>query len=183
MIFTIPTIFAAINIGIDTGHPISYPTTELALTLTNADGSLDNTITILEKNPEQFLEPKVEGSFLSNKGYYWSYIKLIWLLIGKIFLISIPFTLLYRYQRYKGQKGIQSSKAQDLKSALAIGLIFIFIMNLIFLSISQATGLALLTFDEGTSLAKQVSIITLRTIPFHGVLHLILYLAGIKIFF
>lgn len=177
-LFILPTVITSVQTGIAEQNP-SYPLTQLSLTLINADAQINEDVKILRKDPTELIGVKPENGIWKNAKYYWGIGLIIWKILGNIFLISIPFALAFRYFKWKGQKGVQSSTGTNLKNALLVGFFFIFVMNLIFTAVALADGTLLLSFSEGIDNYRKVWLIILNTIPFHGVGNLILYLAGV----
>lgn len=188
-IFILPTIVTSIQTGIEENSAYPLPEqvsrtaigslTQLSLTLINADTQIDEDVKILRKDPTELMGVKPESGIWKKVKYYWGVGFVFWKIIGNIFLISIPFALAYRYFKYKGKDGVSSSMGQNFRSALLVGLFFIFVMNLILIAISGIDGTLILSFTEGISIYTKVWLVVLKTIPFHGLGNLILYLVGI----
>jgi hypothetical protein len=178
-LFLLPTIITSVQIGIEEKNPV-YPIAELGLTLINADVQIDQDVKILRKDPTELVGVKPEMGIINKWKYSWQWVLVIWKLLGNIFIISIPFHLAYRYFKFRGQKGVQSSTGKNVTSAIIVGFSFMFIMNLIFTVVGLADGTLFMNFPEGVNIFKKVLIVIWNTIPFHGTLNLILYLTGIN---
>ena len=183
LFFLLPTIITSLQTGFqerDTpAEAIVFSATQLSLTLLNADSQIDKDVKILRKNPSELIGVKPENGIWKKSKYYWGIALIVWKISGNIFLISIPFVFAYRYFKWRGQKGVQTAIGTNVKNALLFGLGFIFVMNLILTIIGIVEGTLLLSFSEGLDIYKKVWLIILNTIPFHGLINLILYLAGV----
>jgi hypothetical protein len=66
-------------------------------------------------------------------------------------------------------------------NALIVGFSFIFLFNLVLTIIGLVDGSLVMSFPEGIDIYKKVWLVFLNTLPFHGVINLILYLG--KLFY
>ena len=171
----IPPIIGAVKIGVETKNP-TYPLVILGLSITNADALIYDHVQTLKENPEELIGvPKPEAGVWKKIVYYLKITKVAWKIMGLMFLITIPFTAFYRYYKFKGQKGVQSSFAQNFKSALINGFIFIFVMNMILIIVKIATNEIIVSLPDGT-LPTQALYVIMLLLPFHGVVNLFVYL-------
>jgi len=177
IILTLPIIISSIQTAVELGNPV-YPFTELGLYIFNSDAGLDNIVNQLREDPSQLLNGEPNGFFNSIK-YYWSVSILVYKIFGYLFAISIPFFLIYKFFRYKGEKGAESSKAKNLSATLLVGTIFIFIFNLILIIVGLLDGSSPFIINQNADIYQKVFFIILKAIPFHGVFNLILYIVGI----
>jgi len=170
----IPAIIGSVKVGIETNN-ILHPIGEFGLYLVNSDALLYEISQTLMHNPEQLLGVNPIEGIWANFKYSWGIFRLALKILGLIFAISIPFVAAFRYYKVKGQKGTESSPGQNLAASIKIGLVFIFIMNLIVLAIKLATGDLQIDL-AGLSATMQVSKIFMLTIPFHGLGYLLFYI-------
>jgi len=174
----LPVIISSFQIAYQTSNP-TYPFAQLGITLFNADASIGETVSILKSNPEELLGVKPEKGFMERSKYFWNISLLAWSLLGKIMLISLPFALAYRYYKWQGQRGNESSKSQNFNSALKVGLIYMFVVNLILIVIGLIDGTLLINFVEGASIFDKFLYIVIKAIPFHGLGSLVLYIVSL----
>lgn len=178
IIFSIlPTVVSSIQVAYQTNNP-AHPFFELGLSLTNADSQVNEITNTLRTNPEEFVGIKPEIGAWKHILYYWKWVILWWEIIGLIFLISIPFTIAYKYFKWRGSRGFESSLSHNITSALITGIIFIFFINALLLILGLVDGDISLKISEGLSIEKKLLAILVYLLPFHGVINLILYLAG-----
>lgn len=177
LFFLIPGIIGSFQVAIKTNNP-TYPFIELGLSLTNADASINNVVNDLRTDETKYIRPLPEDGSISKKIlHYWDWTKLIWKLLGYLFLITIPFVLAYRYFKWKGKDGVESSTQKNITDSLKLGLTFIFIINLILTIIYLIDGTIFLTTPDSDIFVKALYVV-FQTIPFHGVFNLIGYLIG-----
>ena len=171
----LPQIIGAVKIGVETKNP-TYPLVVLGLSITNSDALVYDHVQTLKTNPEELIGvTKPETGVWKKFVYYFKITKVAWKIMGLIFLITIPFTAFYRYYKWKGQKGVQSSFGQNFKSALINGFIFIFVINLILIIVKIATNEIIVSLPDGTIFTQALYVIML-VLPFHGVVNLFIYL-------
>jgi len=176
-------IMPSIQTSIETKNP-SYPFIQLGLHLTNADQVIYNDVQILKENPEELIGmSKPSEGIWFNVVYYWKlFWNVIFKFIGNLWLITFPFVLFYKYFKFSGSKGIQSSSSSNALKAIIYGVIFIFFINLILTIHGLATESIIYNFPENTGIYQKTWIIILTTLPFHGVVSLIQYLLSIKFY-
>lgn len=167
----IPSLILSIKTAVSTNNP-SYPFVELALTIVNADSQLFNYISILETNPSQFIPMINPVRILQHIQNYWEIAKTIWLILGTIFLITIPFNLFYRF--FKGRN--TSEPIKNIFMTILFGMIFIFIINLILVIVGLIQGTIMINFSTDWDIFKKTWYVIKQTLPFHGVIELIKYI-------
>lgn len=178
LIFLLPTIISSIQTAISTQNP-TYPLIQFGLAVTNSDTLLNNDISMLRDNPQEMIgmDKPTEGIFQKMK-YYWKLFLVGWNIAGYLILITLPFRVFYMLFRSIGSKGLQSSKSADIMKALIWGFGLMFVVNLVLLGYAGFSGntdfLNLDSADVFTGTWQYV----VYAIPFHGVLNLIMFLAG-----
>jgi len=174
LLITLPMFITSIQQSIAEKNP-TIPFVNLALRVTNADGSLYNDVEALRTNPDLFIgmaKPLV-GVFAKFKYYFAFFINVIWKLFGTIFMISLPFVALYKIISSTDT----TSPAKNLLKAVLYSLLFMFLMNLIFLIHGLIRGTIILHPPDMNFMTEVWWIVKL-TLPFHGVANLIAYIVG-----
>jgi hypothetical protein len=175
-IVLLPAFMSSIQIAQDTSNPL-YPLITLGLRLSNADHMIFEDVKTLEENPSQLIQmSKPDKGIVKNLQYGWRIFLVMWRFFGNIWLIAFPFIIIYKFFKIKGSKGLQSSKSANATSAIIIGLVFILIINLALTINGVVTGDINYNIPADTTLADRIWIIFVTTIPFKGILSLILYL-------
>ena len=181
ILFLIPNIIMSVNTAIETKNP-SHPFIVLGLSIVNADTLIYEDVQTLKENPAELIKAeKPEKGYWKNFVYWWHIFLVGWKFAGNIFLISIPFTLAYDYFRVKGQKGMVSSTANNFKNAFLLGMIFIFVVNLVLIIIGLIDGTLLISLPENADIFQKSWMIIKLSFPFHGVISLVIYLVQLKI--
>jgi len=172
IIIIFPAVILAIQTSVETKNPL-YPILELGIHITNADSVIYEDVKILEKNPTELIgmEKPSEGRWLKIR-YAWSVTKLVWIILGLVWLITFPFVIIYKIVRLKQT----SEPAKNVWKTMKIGLLFVFIMNMLLALYNVLTDSIIYTFPENADIFVKMGIIVWTTIPFHGLFSLIKYL-------
>ena len=176
----LPAIFSSISVARETKN-YAYPFLALGIHLTNADAMIRKDVDILNEDPYKLigaLKPEI-GIYAKFKYWGWYIPKLIWKFLGNIFLISVPFVFFYKLFRWRGSKGLQSSKSADLTKAFIWGMIFVFLINLVILTHSAIAGNTLLIIPENMDIYEESWFIIKNSMPFHGLYKLGGYLMNL----
>ena len=177
--FLLPTIISSIQVAKATNNPI-HPLVETGLTVINADDELDKEVNKLKENPVELMGTKPEAGLWNKTKYYWNMILLYWEIIGYLFLISIPFKLIYSYYKYKGDRaGYEVSVWENLRKTLIVGIIIIFFVNLLIVIVEMSNGSLLLNLPQDATIYKKAWLVVVQTFPFHGTINLISYLISL----
>jgi len=176
LIIVIPSIIGSIQTARETNNP-SYPFIALGLRLTDADHLIYEDVETLKTNPADLIGmEKPEQGIWKKTVYYWKFFwNVIWRILGNIWLISFPFVILYKFFKAKGSKGLQSSTTANITSAIIVGVILVFVVNLIVV----ATGYLPMEFPAGAGTFEKAWIVIKTTTPFKGIANLGGYLLGI----
>jgi hypothetical protein len=149
------------------------------LAVINADNELDKTVDSLKDNPIELKGEKPDTGLWNKTKYYWNQILLYWQIIGLVFLVIVPFKIAYSFFKFKGDRaGYDPSIWENLRKSFIIGFIFIFFVNLIIVIVGLSNGTLLMNIPNGT-VYEQTWKVIVKTIPFHGVCNLIIYLISI----
>jgi len=177
LIIILPSIISSISLAKQQRNP-SLPFLQVGLILTNADASISKDVDTLKTNPSELIGmEKPENGIWAKTKYRWKFFwNVIFRLIGSIWLITFPFMVFYKFFRWKGTKGAQSSVSHDMFSAIFWGLIFIFIINLVIVIHGLIEGSYLLVIPESMTFSQETWFIIKNTLPFHGLIKLVLYL-------
>lgn len=177
----IPTIVSSIQVSYQTKNPF-HPFAEVGLTIFNADASIDKDVDLLRQDKEKFLGIKPDEGLWNKTKYNFSFLLIIWRFLGKIILITFPFVYLYKFLKWRGRQGYETSSGTTLVRTLIFGFIALFIFNLIYTIILLLKGTLLINLPE-TTIQKQILFVIIKMIPLHGMVNLITYLIGIKMFY
>jgi len=168
----IPSFIFSIQTSIETNNPtywIIHPT----LSIINADSELYHYVSILETDTTSIIGlEKPTAGILNNIAYSWGIAKVVWLILGLIFLITVPFTLLFRFM----QKKDTTSPLKNLIWTIIYVSIFLFIINLILIVVGLLDGSILLNFNEQWNIYQKSWYVIKQTFPFHGLIELVKYL-------
>jgi len=177
LLIIIPKVIGSVHTAIET-HNILHPLLQVGLNMINADAIISEDVKILISNPTELIGMlKPTMGIWNHIVYYFNVSKVWWKFLGNIWLITIPFVFIYRYNRFSGRKGIQSSKSADLTRALIYGILFILFVNMAFVIYGLMDGSAGYVFSEGMSIYQKMTAIFTYTIPFHGLYSLLKYLS------
>lgn len=169
----LPLLISSIQTTIQTQNPFFIPLS-IGVSILDADSSIDEKITEAEENPEKIFKIKEEG-IIGTTEYYISSILFWWSIIGLISLISFPYVVVYKYYRWKGQKGVQSSPSGDTTKTMFVGTLWIIFINLIIIIVKLINKTITFSFSSSDFFIQAKDIIIL-VLPFHGLFHLLMYL-------
>lgn len=173
--FLLPSVIASIQIARETNNP-SYPFVATGLTVINADNELNKEINILREKPVETIGIKPDNGIWNKTKYYWNIILIYWQIIGLLFLILVPFKLIYMFYKYKGDRaGYEVTIWENLRKTIIAGVIFITFVNLVIIIVGLSDGSLLLKIPE-TTVFQKVWFVIVQTFPFHGVWNLGSYL-------
>lgn len=169
----LPKIFGAVAVSIETNNP-TYPFVVVALSVTNADQLIDDDTNLLREDPSGLLGNKGEGIWEGIK-HNWRIFKVAFGFLGNIFLISIPFVILYRIISTRQT----SEPARNWFWTIIIGLIVILFVNMTIVVVSAYNGTLTGSLPEGDFFAQSLFLFK-SLAPFHGVYNLGDYLININ---
>jgi len=172
ILVSLPLIINSISIAKQTQNP-SYPFIVLGLRMVNADQVIYNDVQLMKTNPDSLIgmQKPLAGVWAKTK-YYWDYFwNVIFRLFGELFLITLPFVAFYRFAKLKDN----SSTGKNVLVALFLGLIFIFIINLILLIHGLIRGTFTGTMPQEGFFLEAWWIIKM-VLPFHGIASLVSYI-------
>jgi len=175
----IPAIFGSISQAIEEKNPV-IPFVELGIVLTNADANIAEDMKTLKETPEELVGVKPDVGIVRHIKYYFNWIKFWFRIGGWIWAIAFPFVIFYRLFRIQGSKGFQSSKSADFTKAVILGLLLIFVVNLLMITTGFLDGSLVSTFSEEATQFQRAGLVALQALPFHGVASLIIYLIGLS---
>lgn len=172
-IFLIPSIVGSVQFAIETQNP-SYPFIQLGLRITNADAVIYEDVGILQETPKQYLPERGDGMWASFKEL-WDKVRLAWRFLGNIFLISIPFVVFYKLFRTRNT----SEPAKNFLLSFIIGFGFILLINLLIVVVGLIDGSFLTQFTADMDIYKKTWLVIQQTLPFRGIVRLIVYGVGL----
>lgn len=174
LIFTLPIIISSISIAIKTSN-YSYPAILLGESVLNSDNLIYKDVQILKTNPSELLGINPIGIYRSF--IYYSHIFFyIWKMMGYIFCIIIPFLIFYFIFNLINS----STKAKNLILSGILGIAFIFVINLLITIIGLVNGSISLALNNQNQFMQILQVIRL-TMPFHGIISLVIYLISLFI--
>ncbi len=173
IIFTLPLLIQAISEAVKTKN-ISYPFVLLGEKILNSDHVIYKDIQTLKTSPEILLGVKPSMGIYRNFLYDIHVSWFIWSLLSLIFLITTPFFVIYKIFYLINS----STKLKNIILTIIIGFSFIFIVNLLITIVNLATGNLSLNLSNQNKFIQILEVIYL-TIPFHGVVSLIIYLISL----
>jgi hypothetical protein len=164
--------------SVQTAHEMNfsvpgYLALKTGQTVLNADSVLYEDVKLLSNNPIDFIgmeNPQV--GLWNHTVYSWKVFLAFWKIIGNLFIIFLPFRLIYALVIRKDD----SKKWNALFLTFIWGFLFILFMNLIVLVISQASGNLTYTLDPSLNFFQKAGKITYWVLPFHGIFELVKYL-------
>jgi len=173
IVIILPAFITAIKTTVETQNPL-YPFIELGLHITNADAVIYHDVQILREDPIKLIgmEKPGEGMWLKID-YGWQLTKVIWKFLSLIWLIFFPWIIVYKIIRLKQT----SEPAKNAWKTIKIAIPFIIIINLALAILNLITKEIIYTFPENADKYMKLGIILWTTLPFHGVISLIQYLA------
>ncbi len=177
ILFTIPTVVNAFSYAKETNNP-TYPVVALILTLTNADSMINVDVESLKEDPSILIGmEKPDAGIWFHIKYYWAiFYNVVFRFLRNIFLILVPFIFIYRYFKWRGQRGNQSSGAQNVLGAIKWGLGLVFVINLFLVIIALIEANPVLIFPENLDKFQKVYWVFVHSLPFHGLYNLGNYL-------
>ena len=168
----IPGIIHSIQISKETNNP-SYPFVQTGLSVVNADVVIYEDTKTLEEDPSKLIGmEKPDRGLVQKLKYLWKEFLVIWKFLGNLFLISLPFSIIYRI--VKGED--ESRRYHNTMKTLWIGLVFIFIMNLLYVIYRLIDGSLAMGFNAGWDIYQKIWYVIYLNLPLHGVFALGKYL-------
>jgi len=147
-----------------------YVALKTGQTILNADSSLYEDVKVLEKEPSKFIGMENPDKGIWNHiKYYWHIFLGVWKIIGNLFIILLPFNIIYKIVIRKDN----SKKWNALFLTILWGFLFVLFMNLIVIVIQQASGNIIYTFEPSLNFFQKAGKVILWIFPFHGVYSLI----------
>jgi|GEM_PF-5720558 len=172
--FTLPIILSSISQAISE-HNAVIPIFQLGNAIISSDNLVYNDVQILKTSPETLLSPHPEVGIYRHFIYGLHIIFYVWSLLGKIFMIIIPFSIFYFIFNLINT----STKLKNIILSGILGISFIFIINLLITIINLVNGTLVLTLSGNQF--NQILQVIFQTVPFHGVVSLITYLISLFI--
>jgi ABC-type multidrug transport system fused ATPase/permease subunit len=144
-----------------------------------ADQTIDKEINQLREDPSKLIgmENPETGIWL-HVVYYWKFFwNIIWELLGNIILIFFPLTLIYSIMSL-----IDKSKvAKNILISSLIFIIYLVLVNSIMLTHSALKGNSFITLPENLDIFHEYLFLSMKVLPFHGLINLATYLFKIII--
>jgi len=177
LIAILPGIIGSFQIAAETNNP-TYPIISLGLSLTNADSLIYDDVQTLKENPKELIgmDKPSEGIFQKFK-YGWNIFKLIWRFMANIFLITIPFAIIYKILRQRNT----SENMKNTGKTIWYGFLFLLFINMASVIFKLISGDIAFEFAEGLDPYQKVGIILFLNLPFHGLASLLAYIVQIII--
>lgn len=175
LIIMLPAIIGSVQEAIATKNPI-LPALELGKRIVAADVALGDDAQILEDEGViglMGIEKPTEGYWVKVEYFWFFFWRVIFRIFSNIWLIFVPLMLIYKIY-HKGAN--ISLPAKNFGVALIIFLVYLFVVNCIFVIYGMYTGQLELTLPEGVGEFKQMWLLLVQILPFHGLYSLIQYL-------
>lgn len=177
LLVLLPTIMGSISQAIEEKNP-AIPFIDLGITLANADSQIAADVVTLKENPEELIgSTKPSNGIWKTIVYYWGVFLVIVRELGYVWAIAFPFVIIFKMIRYRNT----SETTKNVILTIVYGLIFVLVMNLIMIVRGLITGDLVPVMQEGISLNKQVLIIAIQALPFHGLFSLIQYVVNLSV--
>jgi hypothetical protein len=173
----LPATIGSIRQGVEQRNP-AIPAIDIALYLTNADAQIYEDVQILKENPAELVGMEYpEIGIWKHVVYGWKFFwNVIFREFGFIWMIFFPFILIYKIFRFRGSKGLQSSKSADFMKTVLWGLFFITFVNMLLITTGTLDGTLIANFPEDITKAHRALLILYQALPFHGIGSLIYFL-------
>lgn len=175
-----PVIVSSINDAVEQNNPY-LPLIQVAKSILDSDAQIYSDVQTLKTNPEELIgmEKPASGLWVKTKYMFLLFWRIVFREFSLLWAIMFPFVVIFRYNRYKGKDGQQSSVDADIRKSIIFGLLFLFVMNLIFIVVGFIDGTIVQTFPSGITDIQKATIIITKAIPFHGVGSLIVYIISL----
>lgn len=180
LIFSLPIIIASLQTAIQTKNPI-HPIAEWGLGVISADNQLGELAQTMYDNPTELLGTKPTKGLWNKTKYYWDIAMFIYLVLGLIFFVLLPFIVGYKISKVKGKDGVESSIGGNMKWALWIGFGWLLFMNLIYLAIGGIEGTITASWSSDATFPMKTLYLVLKSFPLNGLLDFITTSFGYRI--
>lgn len=173
----LPNVIDSIQTAKETQNPL-HPFLQVGISMANADSIIYEDVKTLQENPEELIgmQKPDKGIFKKIK-YWWSLLMIVWKFLGNIFLITVPFKIIY--WMIKGRN--ISEPYKNAGKTIWMGLLFIFFINLLLVIAKAVEGTLEMDFPTGYSIYQKVAVIIYLHLPFHGLFALLKYMVTIII--
>ena len=187
IIVLLPAIITSIQTSIDTKNPL-LPFAQLGERIINADTVLvdilekplneivlyNDDVNTLRENPDKLvgMAKPTDGIWLNFKYYISFFFNVIFKILGNLWLITLPFVFIFRVVHNLGDK---SMPAKNAKNAFYIFILYLFIINSIFVVYKIIVGDANIDI-QGIDRFKAYFMIGIELLPFHGIANLLVFL-------
>ena len=176
LLVIIPSVIGSIREAKETSN-LSYPFIKLGIMLVDADTLIYKDVQTLKEDPSKLIgmEKPSEG-LLSKLKYYWLFFKnVIWRIFGNLWLITLPFILFYKVLRSRNI----SEPAKNVFIALFLGILFMFVINLILITHGLLQGNSFISLPENTDTFIEIWEIIKLSMPFKGIFATLKYIISL----
>lgn len=170
----LPGLITSFQIAVSTSNPV-YPILHSAMSIASADSELYNTVQILMNSPSQYFSYLHPIGIFQSMINIWDNIKVIWLILGDLFLIAFPFVFIHKVIR----KSNTSAEWKAMTLTIIFGLVWILFFNLLVAIVQLVSNNPLYTFQAGWDIYQKAWYVIKLSLPFHGTVSLIKYIISL----
>lgn len=173
-LFILPTLTTSVKTAIETKNPI-HPFLELGAAIFAADTQVgQDAQTLSEQGVEGLVKmPKPTEGYWEKTKYYWFLIwRVYYNIIGKIYLIFVPAIVFYKISKYRNISEVN----KNIFRTIFFFLLYLFVVNTLFVVYQVGTGQITLTIPEGTTQFYAMWLIFVKFLPLNGLYSLLKYL-------
>lgn len=174
----LPSVIQSIQVAIQTDNP-TYPFFQLAIRIFSADSVLDKDVATLQKDPSLLIGmAHPDHGLWQHTVFFWKlFYNVIWEILGTIWLIFFPFTLIYKIVSGRDTGKIWGT----FFLSAGIFLLYLFVAKTIILIHGIVSGNTFIILPEGTGTFQEYLFLFRYALPFHGLWSLGKYLIGLLI--